>query len=60
LGQASPHFQTLTQARAAAKIVWDVIDAVSRQYSLAYIKLFDYSISSFDSHRKLIAIPKPV
>ncbi|CAF3678455.1 unnamed protein product [Rotaria sp. Silwood1] len=27
LGQASPHFQALAQARAAAYIVWEVIDA---------------------------------
>ncbi|CAF3688467.1 unnamed protein product [Adineta steineri] len=30
LGQASPHFQTLTQARAAAYIVWEIIDAPSK------------------------------
>jgi hypothetical protein len=30
LGQASPHFQALTQARTAAYIVWNVIDAVSK------------------------------
>ena len=29
LGQASPHLQALTQARAAAYLVWEVIDAVS-------------------------------
>jgi len=29
LGQASPHFQAVTTARAAAYIVWKVIDAVS-------------------------------
>ncbi|CAF4892140.1 unnamed protein product [Rotaria sp. Silwood1] len=29
LGQASPHFQALAQARAAAYIVWEVIDAPS-------------------------------
>ena len=28
LGQAGPHFQALTQAQAAAFIVWQVIDAV--------------------------------
>jgi len=45
LGQAGPHFQALTQARAAAYLVWEVIDAVSRQLSLAYIyiyKIFDF------------------
>ncbi|CAF1145696.1 unnamed protein product [Adineta ricciae] len=30
LGQASPHFQALTQAQAAARIVWEVIDAPSK------------------------------
>ncbi|CAF1014116.1 unnamed protein product [Rotaria sordida] len=30
LGQASPHFQALTQARAAAYIIWQVIDEPSK------------------------------
>jgi hypothetical protein len=29
LGQASPHFQAVTTAQAAAYIVWKIIDAVS-------------------------------
>jgi hypothetical protein len=31
LGQAGPHFQAITEAKAAAYIVWQVIDAVSAQ-----------------------------
>jgi hypothetical protein len=45
LGQASPHFQALTQARAAAYLVWEVIDAVSTQLSLEPIVIFDFLIN---------------
>ena len=48
LGQAGPHFQTLTQARAAAFAVWEIIDAVS-----AEVPWEDYL--SDDSHSLAIA-----
>ncbi len=39
LGQASPHFNALTQARAAAYLVWSVIDTVSRQLSSEHVNI---------------------
>lgn len=43
LGQAGPQFQALTSARAAAYLVWDVIDAV-RQLQFVRIPCIFYSI----------------
>ena len=40
LGQAGPHFQAITEARAAAYIVWQVIDSVSVQLLFDFQRFF--------------------
>jgi hypothetical protein len=40
LGQASPHLQTLAQARVAAYNIWNAIDAVSEEQTAKTYEVF--------------------
>lgn len=42
LGQGSPNFQVLSQAKVAANVVWEIIDTVSKQITLTLTKVFKY------------------